>query len=384
LIFACLLLVRRAVSFPLFPLLAIRYTEAAGRQSQSAKGGEQMQARFDKFTERARKVLRLAQEEAQRFNHNYIGTEHLLLGLVREGEGAGARVLMRLGVDLNGVRTAVEQIIGRGDRVVMGEVGLTPRAKRVIELAVDEARRLNHHHIGTEHLLLGLVRESEGIAAGVLESLGVTLDRVRLQTLQVLGQSRVVIGESEIGRAESHPAVPRLIQVNGEMIRAELVEAVAQVLARRQRLALAADACTLVEGRQLVLAGVTVDEVSKGPEIQHGDVVMRAIAMALLAATNRGEVDGWFPDATIASSEYLRILQDHLIKAEHLLLGTVDVTLLVAGGELLNINSRLPEMQRNIAGGLEISADQVHVKMSAIGGPDRIEARVLVSLWQGL
>ncbi|GIW08148.1 MAG: ATPase [Dehalococcoidia bacterium] len=148
-----------------------------------------MADRFDKFTERARKVLTLAQEEAQRFNHNYIGTEHLLLGLVREGDGVAAKVLANLGVELNKVRSAVEFIIGRGDRMVLGEIGLTPRAKKVIELAVDEARRLNHHYIGTEHLLLGLVREGEGIAAGVLESLGVNLERVRAETIRVLSQS---------------------------------------------------------------------------------------------------------------------------------------------------------------------------------------------------
>src|SRR5216110_2775050 len=145
--------------------------------------------RFDKFTERARKVLSLAQEEAQRFQHNYIGTEHLLLGLVREGEGVAAKVLSNLGVELNKVRSAVEFIIGRGDRIVLGEIGLTPRAKKVIELAVDEARRLNHHYIGTEHILLGLVREGEGIAAGVLESLGVSLEKVRAQVIEVLKTS---------------------------------------------------------------------------------------------------------------------------------------------------------------------------------------------------
>ena len=147
--------------------------------------------RFDKFTERARKVLSLAQEEAQRFQHNYIGTEHLLLGLVREGEGVAAKVLSNLGVELNRVRESVEFIIGHGDRIVLGEMGLTPRAKKVIELAVDEARRLNHHYIGTEHLLLGLVREGEGIAAGVLESMGVNLEKVRTQTIQVLSQSGI-------------------------------------------------------------------------------------------------------------------------------------------------------------------------------------------------
>jgi ATP-dependent Clp protease ATP-binding subunit ClpA len=145
-----------------------------------------MADRFDKFTERARRVLTLAQEEAQRFNHNYIGTEHLLLGLIREGDGIAAKVLANLGVELNKVRTAVEFIIGQGDRAVLGEIGLTPRSKKVIELAVDEARRMNHRYIGTEHLLLGLVREGEGIAAGVLESLGVRLTGVRAQVERVL------------------------------------------------------------------------------------------------------------------------------------------------------------------------------------------------------
>src|SRR5260370_29746392 len=128
--------------------------------------------RFDKFTEQARKVLSLAREEAQRFQHDYIGTEHLLLGLVREGEGVAAKVLSNLGVELNKVRNAVEFIVVRGDRIVLGEIGLTPRAKKVVELAVDEARRLNHHYIGTEHLLLGLVRQREGMPVGALESLG--------------------------------------------------------------------------------------------------------------------------------------------------------------------------------------------------------------------
>ena len=146
--------------------------------------------RFDKFTERARKVLSLAQEEAQRFQHNYIGTEHLLLGLVREGEGVAAKVLTSLGVDLEKVRKAVEEIIGRGDRVVVGEIGLTPRAKKVIELAIDEARRLNHHYIGTEHILLGLIREGNGIGAGVLESFGLSLQEVRAKTIQVLHDKR--------------------------------------------------------------------------------------------------------------------------------------------------------------------------------------------------
>ncbi len=145
-----------------------------------------MPSRFEKFSERARRVLSLAQEEAQRFNHNYIGTEHILLGLVRETEGVAARVLSNLSVELVKVRSAVEFIIGRGERPTTNEIGLTPRAKKVIELAVDEARRLNHHYIGTEHLLIGLMREGEGVAAGVLESLGVSLDKVRDETNRII------------------------------------------------------------------------------------------------------------------------------------------------------------------------------------------------------
>ena len=148
-----------------------------------------MASRFEKFSERARRVLSLAQEEAQRFNHNYIGTEHILLGLVRETDGVAAKVLSSLGVELPKVRSAVEFIIGRGERASGGEISLTPRAKKVIELAVDEARRLSHHYIGTEHLLIGLMREGEGVAAGVLESLGVNLDKVRAETSRVLAQN---------------------------------------------------------------------------------------------------------------------------------------------------------------------------------------------------
>ena len=148
-----------------------------------------MGSNFDRFTERARKVLWLASEEAQRLDHPYIGTEHLLLGLVREGEGVAARVLTNMGVQLRNVRSAVEFIIGRGEGRVVGEVDLTPRVKKVIELAVDEARRLDHSYIGTEHRLLGLVREGEGIAAGVLESLGVNLEKVRQQVMQVVDKS---------------------------------------------------------------------------------------------------------------------------------------------------------------------------------------------------
>jgi ATP-dependent Clp protease ATP-binding subunit ClpC len=154
-----------------------------------------MASRFEKFSERARRVLTLAQEEAKHFNHNYIGTEHILLGLVREEEGVGAKVLANLGVSLTKARSAVEFIIGRGEKPTTGEIGLTPRAKRVIELAIDEARHLGHNYIGTEHLLLGLLREGEGeasegrgVAADVLDSFGINLERARSETNRVLGE----------------------------------------------------------------------------------------------------------------------------------------------------------------------------------------------------
>ncbi len=201
--------------------------------------------RFDKFTDRARKVLTLAQDEAQRFNHNYIGTEHLLLGLVREGEGVAARVLENMNVELPKVRTAVEFIIGRGDRPVVGEVGLTPRAKRVIELAIDEARRLGHNYIGTEHLLLGLVREGEGIAAGVLESLGVNLDKVRHEVIRVLSQSSSAGPATETKRASKTPTVDQLGINLTDAVRAgkidpvigreKEIERVIQILSRRTK-----------------------------------------------------------------------------------------------------------------------------------------------------
>ncbi|GAB4203724.1 MAG: ATP-dependent Clp protease ATP-binding subunit [Roseiflexaceae bacterium] len=143
---------------------------------------------FDKFTKRAKQVLQLATEEARAFNHPYIGTEHILLGLIREGEGVAARVLDDLGVKLSQARHAVEFIVGIGEGPARQDQDLTARAKKVIEFAVDEAKRLNHHYIGTEHLLLGLVRNGEGVATGVLDIMGVSLEQVRTQVMRVLRQ----------------------------------------------------------------------------------------------------------------------------------------------------------------------------------------------------
>ncbi|MCH7701205.1 MAG: ATP-dependent Clp protease ATP-binding subunit [Planctomycetes bacterium] len=146
---------------------------------------------FERFTDRARKVMALANQEAQRFNHEYIGTEHVLLGLVKEGSGVGANVLKNLDVDLRKVRMEVEKLVKSGpDMVTMGKLPQTPRAKKVIEYAIEEARSLNHNYVGTEHLLLGLLREQDGVAAQVLMNLGLKLDEVREEVLNLLGATK--------------------------------------------------------------------------------------------------------------------------------------------------------------------------------------------------
>jgi ATP-dependent Clp protease ATP-binding subunit ClpC len=202
-----------------------------------------MASRFEKFSERARRVLTYAQEEAQHLNHSYIGTEHILLGLVREEEGVAAKVLTSLGVGLSKVRASVEFIIGRGEKPSAGETGLTPRARRVIELAIDEARYLGHNYIGTEHLLLGLLREGEGIAAGVLDSFGITLDRARTETTRILSQ-----GAPKAKLARSASRTPALDQLGIDLTEAaragkldpvigrhKEIERVIQILSRRTK-----------------------------------------------------------------------------------------------------------------------------------------------------
>ncbi|MEE9520343.1 MAG: ATP-dependent Clp protease ATP-binding subunit [Dehalococcoidales bacterium] len=202
-----------------------------------------MASRFEKFSERARRVLTLAQEEAQHLKHNYIGTEHILLGLVREEEGVAAKVLANLGVGLNKVRASVEFIIGRGEKASAGETGLTPRARRVIELAIDEARYLGHNYIGTEHLLLGLLREGEGIAAGVLGSFDITLERARAEVTRVLSQGAP---RAKVARKVSQtPALDQLGLDLTEAARAgkldpvigrtKEIERVIQILSRRTK-----------------------------------------------------------------------------------------------------------------------------------------------------
>ncbi|GAB7305019.1 hypothetical protein MAFF212519_29060 [Clavibacter michiganensis] len=153
---------------------------------------------FERFTDRARRVVVLAQEEAKMLNHNYIGTEHILLGLIHEGEGVAAKALESLGISLDAVREQVQDIIGQGQQQPTGHIPFTPRAKKVLELSLREALQLGHNYIGTEHILLGLIREGEGVAAQVLVKLGADLNRVRQQVIQLLsgyqGKEAVAVG----------------------------------------------------------------------------------------------------------------------------------------------------------------------------------------------
>ncbi len=162
---------------------------------------------FERFTDRARRVVVLAQEEARLLNHSYIGTEHILLGLIHEGEGVAAKALESLGISLEAVRSQVEEIIGQGGSSPSGHIPFTPRAKKVLELSLREALQLGHNYIGTEHILLGLIREGEGVAAQVLVKLGADLSRVRQQVIQLLSGYQGPSGSGGGGgRSEQAPA----------------------------------------------------------------------------------------------------------------------------------------------------------------------------------
>ncbi len=204
---------------------------------------------FERFTDRARRVVVLAQEEARMLNHNYIGTEHILLGLIHEGEGVAAKALESLGIALEGVRQQVEEIIGQGQQAPSGHIPFTPRAKKVLELSLREALQLGHSYIGTEHILLGLIREGEGVAAQVLVKLGADLNRVRQQALQLLsGYSTEKQAESG-GRGEGTPSSSLVLDQFGRNLTASAregkldpvigrekeIERVMQVLSRRTK-----------------------------------------------------------------------------------------------------------------------------------------------------
>lgn len=204
---------------------------------------------FERFTDRARRVVVLAQEEARMLNHNYIGTEHILLGLIHEGEGVAAKALESLGISLEGVRQQVEEIIGQGQSAPSGHIPFTPRAKKVLELSLREALQLGHNYIGTEHILLGLIREGEGVAAQVLVKLGADLNRVRQQVIQLLhgyqGKEPTAAG----GPAEAAPSTSLVLDQFGRNLtqaaregkldpvigREKEIERVMQVLSRRTK-----------------------------------------------------------------------------------------------------------------------------------------------------
>jgi Clp amino terminal domain, pathogenicity island component len=187
---------------------------------------------FERFTDRARRVVVLAQEEAVGLNHNYIGTEHLLLGLIREREGVAAKALESLGISLEAVRAQVEEIIGQGQSAPTGHIPFTPRAKKVLELSLREALQLGHNYIGTEHILLGLIREGQGVAAQVLVKLGADQPRVRQQVVQLLSGSEAVaerlvmreqrpsvVGGPGIFRQPEPPELVRVVPLAHEVVR---------------------------------------------------------------------------------------------------------------------------------------------------------------------
>jgi len=209
---------------------------------------------YERFTDRARKVMQLANQEAQRFNHEYIGTEHILLGLVKEGSGVAANVLKNLDVDLRKIRLEVEKIVQSGpDMVTMGKLPQTPRAKKVIEYSMEEARNLNHNYVGTEHILLGLLREQEGVAAQVLMNLGLKLEDVREEVLNLLGHGmetsesgeRAVSSGTAKGGKSKTPALDsfgrdltelaRQGKLDPVIGRQNEIERVIQILSRRQK-----------------------------------------------------------------------------------------------------------------------------------------------------
>ena len=204
-----------------------------------------MASRFEKFSERARRALTRAQEEAQRFGHNYIDTEHILLGLIAEEDSVASKVLLNLGVAPDKIMAAVESMVARGERSSIGEVGLTPRAKRIIELAVDDARRLNHSYIGTEHLLLGLLREHEGNAANVLDGFGVTLERAQVEINNLLSQQSTSQARSATRATTRTPVLDQLGidltnaaragKLDPVIDRNKEIERVVQILSRRTK-----------------------------------------------------------------------------------------------------------------------------------------------------
>ncbi len=289
---------------------------------------------FGRFTERAQQVLVLAQEEAKRLNHNFIGTEHLLLGLAREGSGIAARALQNMAVDLNRVRQEVERIAPKGDKIIQQGITYTPRAKRVVELAIEESQNLGHNYVGTEHLMLGLVREGEGIAAQVLSNLGIDLKKARKEVIQLLGGEEGVgkVPEGEKAGGTQTPTVDTfgrdLTQLarDGKLDpvigREKEIERVVQILSRRTK----NNPCLIGEpgvGKTAIAEGLAYHIIEgKVPEILRDKRVVTIELAAVVAGTKyRGEFE-----------ERLRKLMNELRQAGNVLVFIDELHTLIGAG----------------------------------------------------
>ena len=294
---------------------------------------------FERFTEKAIKVIMLAQEEARRLGHNFVGTEQVLLGLIGEGTGVAAKTLKSMGVNLKDARTEVEKIIGRGSGFVAVEIPFTPRAKRVLELSWDEARQLGHNYIGTEHLLLGLIREGEGVAARVLENLGVDLNKIRSNVVKILGESKPQTVSSGGGSSSSSSTTkaktPSLDEFGTDLTlaaaelrldpvigREKEIERVIQILARRTK----NNPVLLGEpgvGKTAVVEGLALRIVnSEVPDILDGKKVIQLDMGLLIAGTKyRGEFE-----------ERLKKIMDEIRQAGNIILVIDEMHTLIGAG----------------------------------------------------
>ena len=293
---------------------------------------------FERFTDRARKVMALANQEAQRFNHEYIGTEHILLGLVKEGSGVGANVLKNLDVDLRKVRLEVEKLVKSGpDMVTMGKLPQTPRAKKVIEYAIEEARNLNHNYVGTEHLLLGLLREHDGVAAQVLMNLGLKLEEVREEVLNLLGagveseepQAQEKQGQNRKSKTPALDSFGRDLtelaregQLDPVIGRKKEIERVIQILCRRQK----NNPVLLGEagvGKTAIVEGLAQMVISSNvPELLHDRrIVVLDLAMMVAGTKYRGQFE-----------ERIKAVMNEVRRAKNVILFIDELHTLVGAG----------------------------------------------------